>query len=100
MPNPLLARVYWTDNKTGASGVYTEKTGSIYENKDWNEGYSCYWWSEGNASCDCNRSIFFLGTDYGDSECGESRFAIEKIEALDQNGSVVVTFNKEHFKRK
>lgn len=42
--------------------------------------YNTYWWEEGNASCDCNRSLFFLralGRDEADeSDCGEGGFSV------------------------
>lgn len=47
----------------------------IWHNWDWNT----YWWEEGNASCDCNREIFFyaaLHEDDGDLECGHERFSV------------------------
>lgn len=39
-----------------------------------------FWWSEGNAGCDCNRSLFFyraIGEDEPEEpECGEGRFSV------------------------
>lgn len=47
---------------------------------DW--PYHTWWWSEGNAACDCNREAFFLraiGEPVLDGEsipCGEDRFSV------------------------
>jgi len=37
-----------------------------------------YWWTDGNMSCDCNRSDLFGDAD---DTCGHSRFMV-RIEAL------------------
>jgi hypothetical protein len=45
-------------------------------NVEWGEGSDC-WWSEGNFSCDCNRSGLFFGDEHTeDIRCGEDRFAV------------------------
>lgn len=42
--------------------------------------YNTYWWEEGNASCDCNREIFFLGAlkqpEPDEVECGEGKYSV------------------------
>ena len=39
-------------------------------------GGTAFWWSEGNGSCDCNRSLF-MGIDLGGDVChGNNRFLI------------------------
>ena len=48
----------------------------VYSAQEWNE----YWWRDGNASCDCNRELFFLSAlgeeEPEDTECGETRFSV------------------------
>lgn len=50
----------------------------------WGDG-SYYWWTEGNASCDCNRTLIWerLGheedTDYDDLRCGDGTFTIRVV---------------------
>lgn len=47
----------------------------------WHE-YSEFWWSEGNAACDCNRADWFAEAgaepepDQKDTPCGSSRFSV------------------------
>ena len=44
---------------------------------DWQ--YNTFWWEEGNASCDCNRELFFLRARAEkdiDAECGYDRFNV------------------------
>lgn len=36
--------------------------------------FSEYWWTEGNASCDCNLRSFFYGQCLEDSPCGDTAF--------------------------
>ena len=55
------------------------KTGMISTEvwKDWS--WNVYWWEEGNASCDCNRSDFFnkaLGRAEEDSNCSSDEFLV------------------------
>lgn len=51
--------------------------------EDWD--YNTYWWEEGNASCDCNRELFFLRArnedDSEDTECGDERFSVRLSDA-------------------
>lgn len=58
--------------------IKNKDTGKIYTlHEPWFSGFE-YSWSEGNYSCDCNRSIF-CGKSYEDSSvspCGESRYRI------------------------
>ena len=54
--------------------------------------FSDYWWSEGNASCDCNRGLFFgysIGKDYDEipHECGEGGFSVQIISK--KNGKIL-----------
>lgn len=58
---------------------------------EWNEVAEFYW-TEGNAACDCNRQLFFerSGKDRGESDCanvscGESRYSC--LWAEDENGT-------------
>lgn len=32
-------------------------------------GVNPWWWSDGNAACDCNRKRFFLGDEDPDDDC-------------------------------
>lgn len=45
-----------------------------------------FWWTDGNASCDCNRSMFFAevgGEKDPEAECGNERI---ELKALRING--------------
>jgi hypothetical protein len=50
---------------------------------DW--AYHEYWWTCGNASCDCNRELFFArathNPDPDETECGETRFSVRLSDA-------------------
>lgn len=89
MAESYRARIHWRDKLTGATGVYTEEPsshGSLWTtDDDYDDLISVFQWSDGNYSCDCNRAILFLGTDYENAECGDSRFTILKLEALAQD---------------
>lgn len=47
--------------------------------------YNTYWWERGNASCDCNRELFFLRArnenDPDDTECSDGRFSVRLSDA-------------------
>jgi hypothetical protein len=48
---------------------------------------SDYWWSEGNASCDCNRGLWFQGGGAVLSRpCGEGRY---RVRCVDDAGNVL-----------
>ena len=55
---------------SGETRDYTLKTDGDYspENDLW-------WWTEGNAGCDCNRALFF-GVDGSDVQCSEGRYSV------------------------
>lgn len=42
--------------------------------------YNTYWWSDGSASCDCNRQLFFARASQRDEpahpKCGEGGFSV------------------------
>lgn len=65
------------NNATGEDRLYA------YEH-DWHDS-SDFLWTDGNYSCDCNRSLFFgyaAGLKRGEIEqadCGESAFAIPYV---------------------
>jgi hypothetical protein len=47
--------------------------------KDWN--YNEWWWTDGNASCDCNRELFFnqfggVTSELMESKCSEGRYKV------------------------
>jgi len=43
--------------------------------KDWL--WSEYWWSEGNAACDCNREAWFVGSGDHESSCGHGAYSVK-----------------------
>lgn len=50
-----------------------------YEEREF--AFNQFWWQEGNASCDCNRHLFFERAfgrepDFDETECGEERYAV------------------------
>lgn len=60
-------------------------TGEIREHESsiqWFNGNDCphtWWWSDGNASCDCSRAMFFAeaaGEPDPDVSCGSGRYAV------------------------
>jgi len=52
---------------------------------DWDG--SIFWWTEGNAGCDCNRGHLWFG-NYEERDCGSKRFTV--IKAILENGDEVV----------
>lgn len=46
--------------------------------KDWE--YNTYWWEDGNASCDCNRELFFLRAlklpEPAEVKCGDGKYSV------------------------
>lgn len=83
-----------------------------------NKSFSFSWWSTGNGSCDCNRSLFHSNIDNGDLCLGCVRFLIidyklevgeilhkeNKITNLeelnDQYSEDMIKLAKKHFIRK
>ncbi len=53
--------------------AYKDKKGIYHDPWDYeDEGDVLYTWEEGNWSCDCNRSIFFLKRKLGkEMKCGD-----------------------------
>lgn len=53
---------------------------AIWENWKWyTDETKDYWWSEGNASCDCNRGQWFndaMDIDEDYDECGEGAYLV------------------------
>ena len=46
---------------------------------DWNWHKSAFWWEEGNASCDCNRGMWFNSATKSDDEdpkCGDGGYLV------------------------
>src|SRR5262249_52515600 len=65
--------------RRGVIYIRRNSDGIIRESK-WQDG-SCYWWTEGNASCDCNRALAFdegILDDEGvlDLPCGEDGYSL------------------------
>lgn len=60
--------------------------------KDWE--YNTYWWEEGNASCDCNRELFFCRAlelpAPEECVCSEKRYSIR----LTDNNTGEVLYNE------
>jgi len=60
----------------------TGEVRSSLDNRTWlmAEGEpSIFWWEEGNASCDCNREIFFERcnkVEIDNEKCGDGRFSV------------------------
>lgn len=50
-----------------------------------NWSFNVFWWTEGNAACDCNRGDFFLqalGQESDDeSECGDGCYSVRCSDA-------------------
>lgn len=41
---------------------------------------NCFWWEEGNGSCDCNRAIFFEGYKSENTyPCGHGAYSVNLI---------------------
>jgi hypothetical protein len=84
------------NNETGEiRDFYTDTIISDDEGFEWND----YWWSEGNASCDCNRGLFFEeanGKKYEeiDTECGDGKYSIN-IYSEKNNKLLYSEFNAE-----
>ena len=82
---PIIARI--RDNQTQEIREYSDNlTGDNDEDGNFFE----FWWSEGNASCDCNRGLFFgyaIGLEYDDipHECGDIRYSVEILDAKNRN---------------
>lgn len=42
--------------------------------------FNFWWWTDGNASCDCNRELFYLCAkgedDDVDSKCSEGKYSV------------------------
>lgn len=73
----VVEEVHIRKNETGEIAIY------INDSAIWNgeDGWSDYWWSEGNGSCDDNRYLSFergKGNDpeTGQVECGEGKYSI------------------------
>ena len=58
--------------------IRENKTGKVveYNSPQPEEPNLCYYiWSDGNFSCDCNRSLFFSNNKV-DSECGNEKYSV------------------------
>jgi len=73
------------DIRREADGVVRTRADSI-EYYDGGDEPNIFWWVDGNAGCDCNRSLFFARAagedDPDDCPCGDERFRI-RIRTLD-----------------
>ncbi len=85
----------WLDTETGQTGYWCEpkdRIGSVWFDEDQKINY--FMWSEGNYSCDCNRAMFFLDLELGDTvegevKCGERRFIILNSSVVDEKGQII-----------
>ena len=51
---------------------------------DWE--FNQFWWEDGNAQCDCNRSLFFErakggSPDIGEVECSDGKYSVRLSDA-------------------
>lgn len=70
--------------KIAIKNILTDKIAICQMADDWGDVEE-YWWTEGNASCDCNRYLEFergLGNepDWDKAICGEERYAVLYVE--------------------
>ena len=80
------------DTRTGEKRTYKHQVERQYAYREDDGSFSDFWWSEGNASCDCNRYRFFhaydgLSTSEERPTCGYDRFRIVSI--TDPDGRIV-----------
>lgn len=55
----------------------------------WGDDANDFWWTDGNAACDCNRAIFWAcaaGEEAPDTECGTDAYLIR---VTDEDGTVL-----------
>jgi hypothetical protein len=83
LPPHLWLLIDWLDHRTGQTGTYRSEAWCDEDGQP-----NLFWWLEGNASCDCNRGIFFLGQSLDDAECGEERFTLLRIRREDTGETV------------
>ena len=70
--------------------VLDTETGQIKESKHiWGEGFSPYWWSEGNGGCDCNRRLLFDADPPAGTCVGSARYLITDFEAQPSDDRVL-----------
>jgi hypothetical protein len=85
----MLVDIYLTDTETGFSKIYHDKY--AWEDVDWDWPASAaiiYQYTEGNYSCDCNRSLFLYDREKGKVKpCGET-IRLDKI--VDRETSQVI----------
>jgi hypothetical protein len=79
----------WVEIRNNATGEVRR-----HRHEDW-QSHSVFWWTEGNASCDCNRGLFFArdgGRELTDEEedafeCGDDAYTA--IRAVLDDGTVI-----------
>ena len=91
MYDRFKAKCYWYDKVTGKRGVYLDNHDTIWQDNDEFGTFNTYMWDDGNYACDCNRGIFFI-KDHS-LACGNTRFIIEKVEVIHNDGTVLKTFD-------
>jgi hypothetical protein len=70
-------------NESGETRIYCYDVEPLYADSQE------FWWSEGNACCDCNRGLFFAdvkGEDDPDRECGYTAY---DVVSLKKGGEVI-----------
>ena len=85
-------KIYWHDTQTKVQGILgTDDDDYPGDAPDERQYYFINHWAEGNYSCDCNRSIYFLPNHTVDNarECntGVNTLFIDKVE--DEGGNVL-----------
>ncbi len=70
----ITLEVTLRDTTTGKSVVYPD----TWENDDFRE-LANFIWSEGNYSCDCNRSLFMYGDTGLRRACGFETIVIDRV---------------------
>jgi len=71
----IQALIKIRNNKTGKVHSYYDNV--LYDKDD--DCISVYIWEFGNYSCDCNRQLFFDGTD---APCSDGRFSVNIISPI------------------
>lgn len=74
---PFAVRVRLRDTQTGETREFECK----YDHIGCGPDNARYIWTEGNYSCDCNRSLSF-GVSFEDARCGDGRYELDRLETL------------------
>jgi hypothetical protein len=75
-------QIDWYDRETGKRGRFDEREdyggygGSVW--RDETGRWDLFMWQDGNYACDCNRSLFFLGSE-NERGCAGKSLVIEAL---------------------